>query len=167
MATENDKTEKPSDRELDLLKLEYEKAISHGEFIVGIRFNYFLSFTTFFFILVGAFHYVLITEEKVFGGLKPWLMFAIALFGFYTVVVAFIIELRSVQLYRASDQRAADLEMLMGIKNGIRQILLMPKRKIPLIGIPVGHAAGIAMFYGAVSLFWILLTFFSYYQILA
>jgi len=51
----------------DLLKLEYEKAISHGEFIVGIRFNYFISFTTFFFILVGAFYYVWATEENVPG----------------------------------------------------------------------------------------------------
>ncbi len=150
----------------DLLKLEYEKAISHGEFIVGIRFNYFISFTTFFFILVGAFYYVWATEENVPEKLKPVLMIAISVFGFYTVGVAFIIELRSVQLYRASDQRAADLEKLMGIKDGIRQILLMPKQKLRFLRITIGHAAGIAMFYVLVAFVWIFLLCFSVYKTL-
>ena len=158
--------EKPPDRWL--LKIEYQECVSHGRFIVGIRFSYFVSFTTFFFALVGAFHYVWATQDEVFGKLKPWLMLAIAMFGFYTVIVAMIIERRSIQLYRASDSRAADVELMMGIRGGIRQTFKMPWRTQYFFRIiPVTHSAGVAMLYRAVAFIWIVLALFSAYKILS
>lgn len=61
--------EKMTDKEL--LQLEYRECVEHGRFMVGVRFNYFITFTTFFFVLIGAYNYVLIAEPKVFGVLKP------------------------------------------------------------------------------------------------
>lgn len=151
----------------DLLKLEYQEAVSHSRFIVGIRFSYFISFITIFFALVGAFHYVWISEAKALEQLKPGIMLAIAMFGFYMVVVAIIIERRNIQLYRAADNRAADLERLMGIKGGIRQIYVMPWRTQYFFGITVTHSMGVAMFYRAVAFIWIALALFSVYKILS
>ena len=151
----------------ELLKIEYQECVSSGRFIVGIRFSYFVSFTTFFFILVGAFHYVWTSEVEALKQLRPGVMLAIAGFGFYTVIVAMILEKRSIQLYRTSDNRAADVEQLMGIKSGIRQIFMMPFRTQYLFikKIPITHSMGIAMFYRAVASIWIVLILFSVYEI--
>lgn len=154
-----DQGEKQPDR--DLLKLEYQECNSHTRFIVGIRFSYFVSFTTLFFALVGAFYFVWISEAKELQQLKPVAMLAIAGFGFYTVFVARMIEQRNIQLYRTSDSRAADLEWLMEIKEGIHRILVMQGRKQYLLKIPVTHTRAIDMFYRAVAIVWVLLVLFS------
>lgn len=146
--------------------MEYQECVSASRFVVGTRFNYFVSFTTFFFILVGGFHYAWASQVNVFGGLKPWIMLAIALFGLYMVAIALILERRAAQLYRTADNRAADLERLMGIQGGIRQIFVMPWQRKKFLGIPVTHTASIRMFYGVVALIWISLILFSVYQIL-
>lgn len=161
MANETDKLDK---LDPDFLKLEYQECVSASRFVVGTRFNYFVSFTTFFFILVGGFHYIWTTETKVFGELKPWIMLAIAVFGIYMVVTALILEQRAAQLYRTADNRAAELERLMGIQNGVRQIFVMPVQKKKFLGIPITHTASIRMFYRVVAFIWILLVLFSVYR---
>lgn len=146
----------------DLLKLEYQEAVTHSRFIVATRFNYFASFTTFFFILVGGFYYAWIAKEDVLGEpLKSWIMLLVVLFGFYMVTVALFLEHRATQLYRAADNRAAELERLMGIENGIRQILIMPGRIKKFLGIPITHTTSIRMFYRLVALIWIIAMIFS------
>lgn len=159
-----DQEEKQSDR--DTLNIEYQECVTHSRFVVSTRFSYFVSFTTFFLILVGGFHYVWTAEIDVFGKLKPWIMLSISLFGFYMVGIVLILELRAAQLYRASDRRAANLERLMGIKDGIRQIFVMPEQRKKFFVIPLTHTAGIGMFYGAIALIWFVLILFSVYQIM-
>ena len=155
--------EKNPDREL--LKLEYEECVSHGRFVIGIRFTFFVSFLTVFFVLMGAYHYIWATEPKVFRHLKPFVLLAAALFGLYTVIVAKIIERRNIQTYRTCDDRASILERMMGIQNGIRQVFASLEWEQRFLGIPMTHAVGISMFYWAVTLIWTLLILFSSYQL--
>ena len=150
----------------DPLNIEYQECVTHSRFVVSTRFSYFMSFTTFFFVLIGGFHYVWTAEESVFGKLKPWIMLVVSAFGFYMVGIVLILERRAAQLYRAADKRAADIEKLMGIQNGIRQIFIMSNQRKKFFGIPLTHTAGIAMFYGAVALIWLALIFFSVCDIL-
>jgi len=161
LPNENEKIEKPPDQ--DLLKLEFQECVSAGRFFVGLRFTYFFSFTTFFFILIGAFHYVWTSEAKELEIIKPVIMLAIAVFGFYTVISAMIIERRNIQLFRIADRRAAFLEgeKGMGIKDGIRQTYLSIEWTQYFWRIPVAHSVGIMMIYGAATFVWILLFLFS------
>jgi hypothetical protein len=82
------------------------------------------------------------------------------------VAISLILERRAAQLYRAADNRAADLERLMGIQNGIRQIFVMPELKKKFFGILLTHTASIRMFYGAIAVFWAILVIVSSYQAL-
>ena len=129
-----DQEEKEPNREL--LNIEYQECVSASRFVVGTRFNYFASFTTLFFILIGGFYYIWSEEEKVEKELKPWLLFVISGFGLYVISTVLILEKRVVQLYRAADKRAAELERLMGIQNGVRQIFIAPERVQYFFGIP-------------------------------
>lgn len=167
MTNENDKIEKLSDRELDLLKLEYQECVSSSRFHVGIRFSYFVSFTTVFLILVGTFNYIWAMEPDKLGRLKPWTMISIAGFGLFTAIVAIMIEIRNHQLYRTADIRAAFLEKKMGIIGiigGIRQIYANPVKPHRILWVPITHTVGIRMFYGVVLLIWILLILISRYE---
>ena len=156
--------EKQPDREL--LNIEYQECVSASRFIVGTRFNYFVSFTTLFLILVGGFYYIWSEEEKVEEELKPWLLLAIAVFGLYVISTVLILEKRVVQLYRSADNRAAELERLMGIQNGVRQIFVAPERVQYFFGIPLTHTFGIGMFYKVIFVTWLFAVLFSIYQIL-
>lgn len=81
--------------------------------------------------------------------------------------VAWLIELRCVQIFRACDNRAAILERLMGIKSGIRQTFADPTWREKILGvIPIGHAVAIALFYRIVWLVWLLLVGYSAYKII-
>lgn len=152
----------------DSLNIEYQECVSASRFVVGTRFNYFLSFTTFFFILVGAFHYVWASDQNVFGTLKPTVMLTIALFGLFMVAIALTLEQRAAQLYKDADKRATELERLMGIQGGIRQIFIftLPAQRKKFFFIPVTHTASIRMFYRVVNFIWILLMLFSGYHVL-
>lgn len=156
--------EKHPDREL--LNIEYQECVSASRFFVGTRFNYFASFTTLFLVLIGGFYYIWAEEEKVNKELNPWLLFAISLFGLYVISTILILEQRVIQLYRATDNRAAELELLMGIKNGIRQTLVAPGRVQHFLGIPLTHTFGIEMFYKVIFVIWLIVVLFSTYQIL-
>ena len=158
---------KPSDQEL--FKLEYKECSTHSRFTVGNRFTYFVSFATFFFLLVGVYNYVWATEIKVFGQLKPVLLSLISWFGLITVGVAWMIERRCIHIYRTCDNRAAMIERLMdigGLGGGIWQILTDSGRRRKFLGIPIGHATAISLFYLTVSTIWILLFLLSIYLLL-
>lgn len=161
MANKTDKLDKPDP---DFLKLEYQECVSASRFVVGTRFNYFTSFTTFFVVLVGGFYYVWTTKKETLGELKPWFLLAIAVFGLYTVSTVLILEQRAIQLYRAADNRAAELEQLMGIKDGIRQIFVSSGRKSKFLGIPLTHTVGIGLFYWVIFVIWLIAVFFGIYQ---
>jgi len=153
--------------EQELLKLEYQECVAHSRFTVGHRFTYFISFATIFFILIGAYNYVWTAEAKTSGQLKPVLLLMIAIFGFFTVFTAWMIEKRCIQIYRTCDNRAASLERLMGIGDGgIWQVLTDQGRREKFFGIPIGHATAISLFYGIVSTIWLLLVVLSSYLIL-
>ena len=166
MVKEDEKFKEPSEREFTKLNLEYQECVSASRFLVGTRFNYFASFTTFFIVLIGGFYYVWITEEAKLGYLKPWFLLAISMFGLYTVSTVLILEKRVIQLYRSADNRAADLERLMGIKDGIRQTFVTPKLQSKFLGIPMTHTAGIGLFYKVIFVIWLVVVIFSTYQIL-
>ena len=153
----------------ELLKLEYQECAAHSRFTVGHRFTYFVSFSTFFFLLIGAFNYVWITQQRVFGELKNYLLVMISGFGFLTVIIAILIERRNVQIFRTCDNRAAVIERRMGIGGvggGIWQILTDPERRQRFLNIPVSHTVAISLFYTAVAIIWWLLIIFSIYQTL-
>ena len=157
-----DEAEKPPKD--DLLRLEYQECVSHSRFIVDIRFRYFVSFTTFFFVLMGAYGYIWVSEKKVFGELKSFLLCALAFFGLMTVVVATMIERRNIHIFRTCNNRAAMLERLMGIEEiggGIWQLLADPARRRKFLGITVAHTTAISVFYGAVFLVWLMILVFS------
>lgn len=156
-----DEEQPPQNQEL--LRLEYHECVSHSRFIVGIRFTYFVSFTSFFFILVGAYHYIWASAPEVFGQLKPWLRLVVGLFGFFVLGVAWFIEWRGAQISRTFDRRAAELEKLMGIENGIRQNLADPKQRNRFLGIPVAHTVAISLFYSGIAIVWFLLVVYSGY----
>ena len=159
---------KASDQEL--FKLEYQECSTHSRFTAGNRFTYFISFATIFFVLIGAFNYIWITEGKVFGQLKALLLFLVSGFGLITVWVAWLIESRCIQIYRICDNRAAMIERLMdigGLGGGIWQILTDSGRRRKFLGIPIGHATAISLFYGAVLTVWLLLLFSSYLLLFA
>lgn len=166
MAKGSEKLKEPSNREFTRLNLEFDECVSSSRFHVGVRFNYFISFTTIFFGLVAAFHLVWTTEPDVFGKLKPWFLFAISLFGFFTAIVAIIIELRTYQIFRAADKQADLLEERMGIKHGIRKIYAEPLPPYRFLKIPLRHTVAIGFFYGLIAFVWTLLIIFSVYEIL-
>jgi len=153
----------------ELLKLEYQECASHSRFTVGHCFTYFVSFSTFFFLLIGAYNYVWSTEQRVFGDLKNFLLLTIAGFGFLAVIIAQIIEQRNVQIFRACDSRAATVERLMGIGGiggGIWQILTDPERRERLLNIPISHTVAISLLYLLVVIIWFSLIILSVYQML-
>ena len=92
-------------------------------------------------------------------------MFAVASFGAYMAIIVLILEQRTIQLYRTADNRAAELEKLLGIKDGIRQIFVMPGQVKKFLGVPITYTASITMFYWGVALIWILAMIVSMYQI--
>lgn len=151
----------------ELLKLEYQECASHSRFTVGHRFTYFVSFSTFFFLLIGAYNYIWSTEQMVFGELKDTLLLVISGFGFITVAIASMIERRNVHIFRICDSRAATVEKLMGISGvggGIWQILVDPGRRERFLNIPISHTVAISFFYLVVAIIWFLLIIFSSYQ---
>ena len=154
--------EKQPDREL--LNIEYQECVSASRFVVGTRFNYFVSFTTLFLVLIGGFYYIWAEEEKMEEEIRPWLLLAIALFGLYVIGTVLILEQRAIKLYRSADNRASKLEQLMGIQNGIRQIFVAPEQKSKFLGVPLTHTVGIGSFYWFIALFWASLVLISGYQ---
>lgn len=154
-------------KDQELFKLEYQECASHSRFTVGHRFTYFISFATIFFVLIGAYNYVWITEVKALGQLKSLFLLLISIFGLITVWVAWMIEWRCIQIYRTCDNRAAAVERLMGIGGGgIWQVLTDQGRRKKFLGIPIGHVAAISLFYGAVLSTWLLLVMVSGYLFL-
>lgn len=151
----------------NLLHFEFQECVSHSRFVVGIRFTYFVSFTSFFFVIIGTYHYVWASEPGVFGELKPWLLLTLSTFGSFVLVVAWFIEKRGAQISRAFDARAATLEKAMGIENGIRQKLVDPKQKPRSLGIPISHTLTISIFYSGIALVWFLLIGYSGYLLWA
>lgn len=149
--------ESPDNDVKDLLKLQYEKCIEHGNIIVGTRFTYFVSFTTVFFVLMGAWYYIWTSEAVAVVPLKSYILGATAIFGFMSVSVAIIIELRNIQVFKTCYKLAAKVEGEMKIRGGIWQILMNPKIVRKFLYIPVSHTAAIMIFYGSVAIIWILL----------
>lgn len=147
----------------NLLRFEFQECVSHSRFVVGIRFTYFVSFTSFFFVMVGAYHYVWASEPRVFGELKPWLLLILSTFGSFVLVVAWFIEKRGAQISKVFDTRAATLEKAMGIENGVRQKLVDPEQKPRSLGIPISHTLAISIFYSVIALVWFLLIGYSGY----
>lgn len=163
LTTEIDKSDKPDPF---FINLEYQECVSVSRFVVGNRFNYFVSFTTFFVVLVGGFYYVGITEKEILQELKPWFLLAIAGFGLYTSIIVLILEQRGIQIYQTADNRAAELERLMGIKDGIRQILVMSQRKKKLLGVPLTYTFGIKSFYWLIFVIWTNAVIASIFQVI-
>ena len=152
------------ERGIQEMRLEYQECNSASRFFVGIRFSFFVSFMTFFVILIGGYQYVWRNQE-VFKDLQFYLLIFISFFGLLTTFAALLIEMRNIVLYQYCDKRAAVLEQEMKIWNGVRCMLISPTTKLRL-GLSVKHTVAIKILYNATAVIWfILLVHGAYRQI--
>ena len=137
----------------DLMRLEYQEAATQARFIIGIRFTYFAGFATVFGALMAAYYKVWVSNE-LRSPHKHMLLIGLSVFGLISLISAWIIERRNIELYRTCDDRAAKLEGAMGIKDGIRTILAQQGRRQYRL---FTHRWAIGIFYGTVGIVWVAL----------
>lgn len=148
--------ELPGEELLELkerLKLEYQECVSASRSFVTIRFSFFISFMTFFGVLIGVSQYLVLNREE-FGFIWPFLLCIISIFGLAVVLCARLIEERNIFLYHTCDVRAALLENRMGISAGIHGILRDRKSIGRVFGIEMTHTSGILILYYLVGTVW-------------